>query len=72
MGYIVQLLQAALKGGELARVRPVVLALLAPLMRLQELAGPALQPLSLEARKAFVMAKYVPLREQQVGAGLGA
>jgi hypothetical protein len=37
-------------------------------MRLQELAGPSLQPISLEARRAFIMAKYLPLLQDQVGA----
>jgi hypothetical protein len=61
-----QLLQAAHVTGESASLRPLLVAMLPGVLRLQELSGPGVQQLVGEAKAGFVQYKYLPLSEREV------
>lgn len=66
VGFGLQFLIHAMRHGDLAPLRDLIVSLLPALFRLQELAGPQLQPLAMEAQTSYVLVKYLPLRQDQV------
>ncbi|KAK9818405.1 hypothetical protein WJX72_012161 [[Myrmecia] bisecta] len=61
LGVAVQFVIKALRGGEGAILAPQLLQMLPTLLKIQELAEPELQPLSMEAKAAAALLKYLPL-----------
>jgi len=71
-GIGLQLVSSVLHGGDAGVLRPLLLAMLRPVLLLQELSGPNLQQLASEAKSAFVLLKYVPYCPGEESAVVGA
>lgn len=64
-GFGLQFLIYSLKHCDVSRLRPALLPLLQPLFVLQDLAGPRLQKLAMEARSAYAFVKHLPVLPAQ-------